>query len=137
MKDNNKNSILDWEKLRNQPPMVQAISVASLVMLVAMVFTMRQYIVTLPWFTYVALAGHLPLSRNIPLRLQRPVPDRWQVFLRLCGDCVCCAHCHRLCRNRQRARMERPRGRIVLYSLHRRNQTKEPVVPCCNHRRPT
>ena len=65
MKNNNKNSILDWEKLRNQPPLVQAISVASLVMLVAMVFTTRQYIVTLPWFTYVALAGGICLFLGI------------------------------------------------------------------------
>jgi hypothetical protein len=57
MKNNNKNSILDWEKLRSQPPLVQVISILSLVILVAMVFTTRQYIVTLPWFTYVALAG--------------------------------------------------------------------------------
>lgn len=65
MKNNNKNSILDWEKLRSQPPLVQAISVASLVMLVAMVFTTRQYIVTLPWFTYVALAGGICLFLGI------------------------------------------------------------------------
>ena len=65
MKNNNKNSILDWEKLRNQPPLVQAISVASLVILVAMVFTTRQYIVTLPWFTYVALAGGICLFLGI------------------------------------------------------------------------
>ena len=65
MKNNNKNSILDWEKLRSQPPLVQAISVSSLVMLVAMVFTTRQYIVTLPWFTYVALAGGICLFLGI------------------------------------------------------------------------
>ena len=65
MKNNNKNSILDWEKLRSQPPLVQAISVASLVILVAMVFTTRQYIVTLPWFTYVALAGGICLFLGI------------------------------------------------------------------------
>ena len=65
MKNNNKNSILDWEKLRSQPPLVQAISVASLVMLVAMIFTTRQYIVTLPWFTYVALAGGICLFLGI------------------------------------------------------------------------
>ena len=65
MKNNNKNSILDWEKLRSQPPLVQAISVASLVMLVAMVFTTRQYIVTVPWFTYVALAGGICLFLGI------------------------------------------------------------------------
>ena len=65
MKNNNKNSILDWEKLRSQPPLVQAISVASLVMLVAMVFTTRQYIVTLPWFTYVGLAGGICLVLGI------------------------------------------------------------------------
>ena len=52
----NNNSILDWEKLRNQPPLIQAISILSLVMLVAMVFTTRQYIVTVSWFSYVALA---------------------------------------------------------------------------------
>ena len=51
MKNNNKNSILDWEKLKNQPLLVQAISVSSLAMLVVMVFTTRQYIVTVPWFT--------------------------------------------------------------------------------------
>ena len=61
MKNNNKDSILDWEKLRSQPPLVQAISILSLVILVAMVFTTRQYIVTLPWFTYVGLAGGICL----------------------------------------------------------------------------
>ena len=61
MKNNNKNSILDWEKLRSQPPLVQAISILSLVMLVAMVFTTRQYIVTVSWFSYVALAGGICL----------------------------------------------------------------------------
>ncbi len=65
MKNNNKNSILDWEKLRSQPPLVQAISVLSLAMLVAMVFTTRQYIVTVPWFTYVALAGGICLFLGI------------------------------------------------------------------------
>ena len=65
MKNNNKNSILDWEKLRSQPPLVQAISILSLVMLVAMVFTTRQYIVTVPWFTYVALAGGICLFLGI------------------------------------------------------------------------
>ncbi len=65
MKNNNKNSILDWEKLRSQPPLVQAISILSLVMLVAMIFTTRQYIVTLPWFTYVALAGGICLFLGI------------------------------------------------------------------------
>lgn len=65
MKNNNKNSILDWEKLRSQPPLVQAISILSLVMLVAMVFTTRQYIVTLPWFTYLALAGGICLFLGI------------------------------------------------------------------------
>ena len=65
MKNNNKNSILDWEKLKNQPPLVQAISVSSLAMLVAMVFTTRQYIVTVPWFTYVALAGGICLFLGI------------------------------------------------------------------------
>jgi hypothetical protein len=65
MKNNNKNSILDWEKLRSQPPLVQAISILSLEMLVAMVFTTRQYIVTLPWFTYVALAGGICLFLGI------------------------------------------------------------------------
>ena len=65
MKNNNKNSILDWEKLRSQPPLIQAISILSLVILVAMVFTTRQYIVTLPWFTYVALAGGICLMLGI------------------------------------------------------------------------
>ena len=65
MKNNNKNSILDWEKLRSQPPLVQAISVSSLAMLVVMVFTTRQYIVTVPWFTYVALAGGICLFLGI------------------------------------------------------------------------
>ena len=65
MKKNNKNSILNWEKLRSQPPLVQAISILSLAMLVAMVFTTRQYIVTLPWFTYVALAGGICLMLGI------------------------------------------------------------------------
>ena len=65
MKNNNKNSILDWEKLRSQPPLVQAISILSLAMLVSMVFTTRQYIVTLPWFTYVALAGGICLMLGI------------------------------------------------------------------------
>lgn len=61
MKNNNKNSILDWEKLRSQPPLVQAISILSLVILVAMFFTMRQYIVTVTWFTYVGLVGGICL----------------------------------------------------------------------------
>ena len=65
MKNNNKNSILDWEKLRSQPPLVQAISILSLAMLVAMVFTTRQYIVTVPWFTYVSLAGGICLFFGI------------------------------------------------------------------------
>lgn len=65
MKNNNKNSILNWEKLRSQPPLVQAISILSLVILVAMVFTARQYIVTVPWFTYVALAGGICLFLGI------------------------------------------------------------------------
>lgn len=65
MKNNNKNSILDWEKLRSQPPLVQAISILSLVMLVAMIFTTRQYIVTVPWFTYVALAWGICLFLGI------------------------------------------------------------------------
>ena len=65
MKNNNKNSILDWEKLRSQPPLVQAISILSLAMLVAMVFTTRQYIVTVSWFTYVALAGGICLMLGI------------------------------------------------------------------------
>ena len=77
MKNNNKNSILDWEKLRNQPPLVQAISVASLVILVAMVFTTRQYIVTLPWFTYVALAGGICLFLGIFLYAYK---GRFQTF---------------------------------------------------------
>ena len=65
MKNNNKNSILDWEKLKNQPLLVQAISVSSLAMLVVMVFTTRQYIVTVPWLTYVALAGGICLFLGI------------------------------------------------------------------------
>ena len=65
MKNNNKNSILDWEKLKSQPLLVQAISVSSLAMLVVMVFTTRQYIVTVPWFTYVALAGGICLFLGI------------------------------------------------------------------------
>ena len=65
MKNNNKNSILDWEKLRSQPPLIQAISILSLVILVAMIFTTRQYIVTVPWFTYVALAGGICLFLGI------------------------------------------------------------------------
>ena len=65
MKNNNKNSILDWEKLKNQPLLIQAISVSSLAMLVVMVFTTRQYIVTVPWFTYVALAGGICLFLGI------------------------------------------------------------------------
>ena len=77
MKNNNKNSILDWEKLRSQPPLVQAISVASLVMLVAMVFTTQQYIVTLPWFTYVALAGGICLFLGIFLYAYK---GRFQTF---------------------------------------------------------
>ena len=77
MNNNNKNSILDREKLRNQPPLVQAISVASLVMLVAMVFTTRQYIVTLPWFTYVALAGGICLFLGIFLYAYK---GRFQTF---------------------------------------------------------
>ena len=77
MKNNNKNSILDWEKLRSQPPLVQAISVASLVILVAMVFTTRQYIVTLPWFTYVALAGGICLFLGIFLYAYK---GRFQTF---------------------------------------------------------
>ena len=77
MKNNNKNSILDWEKLRSQPPLVQAISVASLVILVAMVFTTRKYIVTLPWFTYVALAGGICLVLGIFLYAYK---GRFQTF---------------------------------------------------------
>ena len=65
MKNNNKNSILDWEKLKNQPLLVQAISILSLVILVVIVFTTRQYIVTVPWFTYVALAGGICLFLGI------------------------------------------------------------------------
>ena len=65
MKNNNKNTILDWEKLKSQPLLVQAISVSSLAMLVVMVFTTRQYIVTVPWFTYVALAGGICLFLGI------------------------------------------------------------------------
>ena len=59
------NRILDWEMLRSQPLLVQAISVSSLAMLVAMVFTTRQYIVTVPWFTYVGLAGGICLMLGI------------------------------------------------------------------------
>ena len=77
MKNNSKNSILDWEKLKSQPPLVQAISVASLVMLVVMVFTTRQYIVTLPWFTYVALAGGICLFLGIFLYAYK---GRFQTF---------------------------------------------------------
>ena len=77
MKNNNKNSILDWEKLRSQPPLVQAISILSLVILVAMVFTTRQYIVTLPWFTYVALAGGICLFLGIFLYAYK---GRFQTF---------------------------------------------------------
>ena len=77
MKNNNKNSILDWEKLRSQPPLVQAISVASLVMLVAMVFTTRQYIVTLPWFTYVGLVGGICLVLGMFLYAYK---GRFQTF---------------------------------------------------------
>ena len=77
MKNNNKNSILDWEKLRSQPPLIQAISILSLVILVAMVFTTRQYIVTLPWFTYVALAGGICLFLGIFLYAYK---GRFQTF---------------------------------------------------------
>ncbi len=77
MKNNNKNSILDWEKLRSQPPLVQAISILSLVILVAMIFTTRQYIVTLPWFTYVALAGGICLFLGIFLYAYK---GRFQTF---------------------------------------------------------
>lgn len=77
MKNNNKNSLLDWEKLRSQPPLVQAISILSLVILVAMVFTTRQYIVTLPWFTYVALAGGICLILGIFLYAYK---GRFQTF---------------------------------------------------------
>ncbi len=77
MKNKNKNSILDWEKLRSQPPLVQAISILSLVIMVAMVFTTRQYIVTLPWFTYVALAGGICLILGIFLYAYK---GRFQTF---------------------------------------------------------
>ena len=77
MKNNNKNSILDWEKLRSQPPLVQAISILSLMILVVMVFTTRQYIVTLPWFTYVALAGGICLFLGIFLYAYK---GRFQTF---------------------------------------------------------
>ena len=77
MNNNNKNSILDREKLRSQPPLVQAISVASLVMLVAMVFTTRQYIVTLPWFSYVGLAGGICLVLGMFLYAYK---GRFQTF---------------------------------------------------------
>ena len=77
MKNNNKNSILDWEKLRSQPPLVQAISILSLVILVAMIFTTRQYIVTVPWFTYVALAGGICLFLGIFLYAYK---GRFQTF---------------------------------------------------------
>ena len=77
MKNNNKNSILDWEKLRNQPPLIQAISILSLVMLVAMVFTTRQYIVTVSWFSYVALAGGICLVLGMFLYAYK---GRFQTF---------------------------------------------------------
>ena len=77
MKNNNKNSILDWEKLRSQPPLVQAISILSLVMLVAMFFTMRQYIVTVPWFTYVGLVGGICLVLGMFLYAYK---GRFQTF---------------------------------------------------------
>ena len=59
MKNNNKSSILDWEKLRSQPPLVQAISV------------------TVPWFTYVALAGGICLFLGIFLLAYK---GRFQTF---------------------------------------------------------
>ena len=77
MKNNNKNSILDWEKLRSQPPLVQAISILSLVILVAMFFTMRQYIVTVPWFTYVGLVGGICLVLGMFLYAYK---GRFQTF---------------------------------------------------------
>ena len=77
MKNNNKNFILDWEKLRSQPPLVQTISILSLVILVAMIFTTRQYIVTVPWFTYVALAGGICLFLGIFLYAYK---GRFQTF---------------------------------------------------------
>lgn len=77
MKNNNKNSILDWEKLRSQPPLVQAISILSLVILVAMFFTMRQYIVTVTWFTYVGLVGGICLVLGMFLYAYK---GRFQTF---------------------------------------------------------
>ncbi len=77
MKNNNKNSILDWEKLRSQPPLIQAISILSLVMLVAMFFTMRHYIVTVPWFTYVGLVGGICLALGMFLYAYK---GRFQTF---------------------------------------------------------
>ena len=77
MKNNNKNSILDWEKLRSQPPLVQAISILSLAMLVAMVFTTRQYIVTVTWFTYVGLVGGICLVLGMFLYAYK---GRFQTF---------------------------------------------------------
>ena len=77
MKNNNKNSIIDWEKLRSQPPLIKAISVSSLVMLVAMVFTTRQYIVTVTWFTYVGLVGGICLVLGMFLYAYK---GRFQTF---------------------------------------------------------
>ena len=77
MKNNNKNSILDWEKLMSQPPLVQAISILSLVILVAMFFTMRQYIVTVTWFTYVGLVGGICLVLGMFLYAYK---GRFQTF---------------------------------------------------------
>ena len=61
----------------SQPPLVQAISILSLVMLVAMVFTMRQYIVTVPWFTYVGLVGGICLVLGMFLYAYK---GRFQTF---------------------------------------------------------
>ncbi len=77
------NRILDWEKLRNQPPLIQAISVSSLAMLVVMFFTMQQYFITVPWFTYVALAGGICLVLGMFLYSYK---GRFQTFCKyLCG----------------------------------------------------
>lgn len=77
------NSILDWEKLRNQPPLIQAISVSSLAMLVVMFFTMQQYFITVPWFTYVAFAGGICLVLGMFLYSYKGL---FQTFCKyLCG----------------------------------------------------
>ena len=57
--------IIDWEKLKSQPPLIKAISILSLVVLVVFYFTTRQYIVTVPGFSYVTLAGGICLVLGI------------------------------------------------------------------------